>query len=450
MLTDEYVKRVYAQVEKRDGDQPEFLQAVREVFESLEPVVEKHPEYEKAGVLERLVEPERVVKFRVAWTDDEGKVQVNRGYRIQFNSAIGPYKGGLRFHPSVNEGVIKFLGFEQILKNSLTSLPMGGGKGGSDFDPKGKSNNEIMHFCQSFMTELCRHIGQFTDVPAGDINVGGREIGYLFGQYKRIRDEYSGVLTGKGLEFGGSLARTEATGYGLCYYTQEALRVLKNDSFEGKTVVISGSGNVAIFATEKAQALGAKVVTASDSNGYVYDPDGISGEKIDYMLELRASGNDIVAPYAEKYPGATFVEGKRPWEVKADIALPCATQNELNGEDAQNLIKNDVLCVGEISNMGCTPEAIDLFIEHKTMYAPGKAVNAGGVATSGLEMSQNAMHLSWSAAEVDEKLHAIMHGIHAQCVKYGTEPDGYINYVKGANIAGFMKVAHAMMGQGVI
>ena len=448
MLTDEYVKRVYAQVEKRDGDQPEFLQAVREVFESLEPVVEKHPEYEKAGVLERLVEPERVVKFRVAWTDDEGKVQVNRGYRIQFNSAIGPYKGGLRFHPSVNEGVIKFLGFEQILKNSLTSLPMGGGKGGSDFDPKGKSDAEVMRFCQAFMTELCRHIGQFTDVPAGDINVGAREIGYLFGQYKRIRDEYSGVLTGKGLEFGGSLARTEATGYGLCYYTQEALRVLKNDSFEGKTVVISGSGNVAIFATEKAQALGAKVVTASDSNGYVYDPDGI---KLDIVKDIKLGHRGRIKEYAERVPGAEYHEGcKGVWTVPCDIAMPCATQNELDGEDARKLLANGVKVVAEVSNMGCRPEAIDAFIEARIPYGPGKAVNAGGVATSGLEMTQNAQKLNWTAEEVDAKLHQIMSSIHHACLEYGTEKDGYINYMKGANIAGFMKVAKSMVEQGVL
>ena len=451
MLTNEYLKRVYEGLEKRNANEPEFLQAVREVLESIQPVVEKHPEYEKAALIERLVEPERVISFRVPWVDDEGKVQVNRGYRVQFNSAIGPYKGGLRFHPSVNQGILKFLGFEQTFKNSLTTLPMGGGKGGSDFDPHGKSDMEVMRFCQSFMTELYRHIGQFVDCPAGDIGVGGREVGYMFGQYKRLTNSFQGgMLTGKGLTFGGSLARTEATGYGLCYFTAEALKCMRNDSFQGKTVVISGSGNVAIYACEKATQLGAKVVTISGPDGYIYDPNGISGEKIDYMLELRSSGNDIVAPYADEFPGSTFVAGKRPWEVKADIALPCATQNELNGEDAQHLIDNKVTCVGEISNMGCTPEAIDLFIDNKIMYAPGKAVNAGGVATSGLEMSQNAMHLSWSAAEVDEKLHAIMHGIHAQCVKYGTEPDGYINYVKGANIAGFMKVAHAMMGQGII
>ena len=383
------------------------------------------------------------------FVDDRGEVQTNLGYRVQFNNAIGPYKGGIRFHASVNLSILKFLGFEQTFKNALTTLPMGGGKGGSDFSPRGKSDAEIMRFCQAFMLELWRHLGPDMDVPAGDIGVGGREVGYMFGMYKKLTREFTGTFTGKGLEFGGSLIRPEATGFGGLYFVNQMLQA-KGIDIKGKTVAISGFGNVAWGAATKATELGAKVITISGPDGYIYDPDGISGEKIDYMLELRSSGNDIVAPYAEQYPNATFVEGKRPWEVKADIALPCATQNELNGEDAQNLIKNDVLCVGEISNMGCTPEAIDLFIEHKTMYAPGKAVNAGGVATSGLEMSQNAMHLSWSAAEVDEKLHAIMHGIHAQCVKYGTEPDGYINYVKGANIAGFMKVAHAMMGQGVI
>ena len=445
-----YIQEILAKVQQRDAHEPEFLQTVEEVLKSLEPVIEKHPEYQEAGLLERLVEPERVIEFRVPWTDRDGKVQVNRGFRVQFNSAIGPYKGGLRFQGNVNLSIMKFLGFEQTFKNSLTSLPMGGGKGGSDFDPKGKTDKEIMDFCQSFMTELCRHIGPSIDVPAGDMGVGGREIGYLFGQYKRIRGAYeNGVLTGKGLSFGGSLIRPEATGFGGLYFVNQMLET-KGIDIKGKTVAISGFGNVAWGAATKATQLGAKVITISGPDGYIYDPNGISGKKIDYMLELRASGNDIVAPYADEFPGSTFVPGKRPWEVKADIALPCATQNELNGEDAQHLIDNKVTCVGEISNMGCTPEAIDLFIENKIMYAPGKAVNAGGVATSGLEMSQNAMHLSWSAAEVDEKLHAIMHGIHAQCVKYGTEPDGYINYVKGANIAGFMKVAHAMMGQGII
>ena len=447
MLTDEYVKRVYAQVEKRDGDQPEFLQAVREVFESLEPVVAKHPEYEKAGVLERIVEPERVVKFRVAWTDDEGKVQVNRGYRIQFNSAIGPYKGGLRFHPSVNEGVIKFLGFEQILKNSLTSLPMGGGKGGSDFDPKGKSDAEVMRFCQAFMTELCRHIGQFTDVPAGDINVGGREIGYLFGQYKRIRDEYSGVLTGKGLEFGGSLARTEATGYGLCYYTAEAMRVLRNDSFEGKTVVISGSGNVAIYACQKAQSLGAKVVTMSDSNGYVYDPNGID---LAYVKELKEVRRGRIKEYAETHAGVTYVaDCSKVWTVPCDIALPCATQNEINKESAEALVKNGCTVVCEGANMPSTPEAIEVYLSNGVLYGPAKAANAGGVATSGLEMSQNSERLSWSFEEVDAKLKGIMEGIFHASYDASVAAGSEGNLMVGANCAGFLKVATAMMAQGI-
>lgn len=436
-------------LESKHPNEPEYLQAVKEVLLSIREVYEQHPEFEKAKIIERLVEPERVIIFRVPWVDDKGEVQVNIGYRVQFNSAIGPYKGGLRFHASVNLSILKFLGFEQTFKNALTTLPMGGGKGGSDFSPRGKSDAEIMRFCQAFMNELYRYIGPEIDVPAGDIGVGAREIGYLFGQYKKLTRDWSGVLTGKGLEYGGSLVRPEATGFGGLYFVNE---MLENNgiSISGKTIAISGFGNVAWGAATKAVEMGAKVLTISGPDGYIYDPDGVSGEKIDYMLELRASGNDIVAPYAEKFPGATFVPGRRPWEVKVDIALPCATQNELNGEDAQNLIKNQVLCVGEISNMGCTPEAIDAFIEHKMMYAPGKAVNAGGVATSGLEMSQNAMHLSWTAQEVDEKLHLIMHNIHEQCVKYGKESDGYINYVKGANIAGFMKVAHAMMAQGIV
>jgi len=443
MLTDEYVKRVYAQVEQRDGDQPEFLQAVREVFETIQPVVEKHPEYEKAGVLERIVEPERVVKFRVAWTDDEGKVQVNRGYRVQFNSAIGPYKGGLRFHPTVNEGVIKFLGFEQILKNSLTTLPMGGGKGGSDFNPKGRSDAEVMRFCQAFMTELCRHIGQFTDVPAGDINVG-----YLFGQYKRIRDEYSGVLTGKGLEFGGSLARTEATGYGVCYYTQEALRVLKNDSFEGKTVVVSGSGNVAIYAVQKAEELGAKVVTVSDSNGYVYDPNGIDVAVVKQIKEVERGR---IKEYAERVPSAEYHEGcSGVWTVPCDIALPCATQNEVNGESAEALVKNGCKVVVEGANMPSTPEAIEVYQKNGLLYGPAKAANAGGVAVSGLEMSQNSYRLSWSFEEVDAKLKNIMETIVADSLaaakEYGHEGD----LMLGANAAGFVKVANAMVAQGIL
>ena len=436
-------------LEARHPGEAEYLQAVREVLTSIKDVYDQHPEFERKALLERLVEPERIITFRVPWVDDQGKVQVNLGYRVQFNSAIGPYKGGLRFHASVNLSILKFLGFEQTFKNALTTLPMGGGKGGSDFSPRGKSEAEVERFCQAFMNELYRYIGPEVDVPAGDIGVGGREIGFLFGQYKQLTRDLSGVLTGKGLEWGGSLVRPEATGFGGLYFVNEMLATAGH-SIEGKTVAISGFGNVAWGAALKATQLGAKVVTISGPDGYVYDPDGISGEKIDYMLELRASGNDIVAPYAEKFPSATFYAGKKPWEAKVDIALPCATQNELNGDDARKLYENGVLCVGEISNMGCTPEAIDLFIEHKMLYAPGKAVNAGGVATSGLEMSQNAAHLSWSAEDVDKRLHEIMHGIHKQCVTYGTEADGYINYVKGANVAGFMKVARAMMAQGIV
>lgn len=448
MFTNEYVKRVYAQVEQRDGNQPEFLQAVKEVFESLEPVVAKHPEYEANGVLERLVEPERVVKFRVAWVDDSGAVQVNRGYRIQFNSAIGPYKGGLRFHPTVTESVVKFLGFEQILKNSLTTLPMGGGKGGSDFNPKGRSDAEVMRFCQAFMTELQRHIGQFTDVPAGDINVGGREIGYLFGQYKRIRDEYSGVLTGKGLEFDGSLARTEATGYGLCYYTAEALRVLRNDSFKGKTVAISGSGNVAVFATEKAQELGAKVVTASDSNGYVYDPNGI---QLDVVKDIKLNNRGRIKEYADRVPGAEYHEDcKGVWTVKCDIALPCATQNEIDEESAKTLVANGCTVVCEGANMPSTPEAIAVYQDANVLYGPAKAANAGGVAVSGLEMSQNSYRLSWTFEETDAKLKSIMESIVANSLaaakEYGHEGD----LMLGANAAGFVKVANAMVAQGIL
>lgn len=449
MLTDEYVKRVYAQVEKRDGDQPEFLQAVREVFESLEPVVAKHPEYEKAGVLERIVEPERVVKFRVAWTDDEGKVQVNRGYRIQFNSAIGPYKGGLRFHPSVNEGVIKFLGFEQILKNSLTSLPMGGGKGGSDFDPKGKSDGEVMRFCQSFMTELCRHIGPDCDVPAGDIGTGGREIGYMFGQYKRIRDEFSGVLTGKGLTYGGSLARTEATGFGLCYFTDEMLKS-NGKSFKGQTVIISGSGNVAIYATKKATELGGKVVTVSDSNGYIYDPDGID---LDVVKQIKEVERGRIKEYVNRtsHKNAEYHEGS-VWgaKIKADIALPCATQNEINGDFAKNLAANGVYAVAEGANMPSTPDAIEVYFDNKMLYGPAKAANAGGVATSGLEMSQNSIRYSWTFEEVDEKLHNIMVSIFKSCDEAAKEYGMPGNYMAGANIAGFLKVAEAMKAQGCV
>ena len=441
--------KVLEDLKRRFPNEPEYHQAVEEVLGTIEEEYNKHPEFDKVNLIERLCIPDRVYQFRVTWMDDKGNIQTNMGYRVQHNNAIGPYKGGIRFHSSVNLGILKFLAFEQTFKNSLTTLPMGGGKGGSDFSPRGKSNAEVMRFCQAFMLELWRHLGPDMDVPAGDIGVGGREVGYMFGMYKKLTREFTGTFTGKGLEFGGSLIRPEATGFGGLYFVKHMLDE-KGIEIKGKTVAISGFGNVAWGAATKATQLGAKVVTISGPDGYIYDPEGISGEKIDYMLELRASGNDIVAPYADKFPGSTFVEGRRPWEVKVDIALPCATQNELNGEDAMNLINNSVLCVGEISNMGCTPEAIDAFIEHKLMYAPGKAVNAGGVATSGLEMSQNAMHLSWTAQEVDEKLHQIMHNIHEQCVKYGTEPDGYINYVKGANIAGFMKVAHAMMAQGIV
>ncbi|WP_390134733.1 NADP-specific glutamate dehydrogenase [Bifidobacterium apicola] len=448
MLTNEYIKRVYQQVEKRDGDQPEFLQAVREVFSSLEPVVERHPEYEANGVLERLVEPERAVKFRVAWTDDQGHVQVNRGYRIQFNSAIGPYKGGLRFHPTVTESVIKFLGFEQILKNSLTGLPMGGAKGGSDFDPKGRSDAEVMRFCQAFMTELQRHIGQFTDVPAGDINVGSREIGYLFGQYKRIRDEYSGVLTGKDLTFGGSLARTEATGYGLCYYTQEALQTLRKDSFQGKTVVISGSGNVAIFATEKAQQLGAKVVTASDSNGYVYDPNGID---LDVVKDIKLGHRGRIREYADRVDSAQYHEGcKGVWTVPCDIALPCATQNEIDEESAKALVANGCTVVCEGANMPSTPEAIQVYQDNNVLYGPAKAANAGGVAVSGLEMSQNSLRLQWTFDEVDQRLKDIMTGIFQKSYQASKEYGHEGDLMLGANVAGFTKVADAMVAQGIL
>ena len=448
MFTNEYVNRVYRQVEHRDGDQPEFLQAVREVFESLEPVVSKHPEYEANGVLERLVEPERVVKFRVAWTDDQGGIQVNRGYRVQFNSAIGPYKGGLRFHPTVTESVVKFLGFEQILKNSLTGLPMGGGKGGSDFNPKGRSDAEVMRFCQAFMTELQRHIGQFTDVPAGDINVGGREIGYLFGQYKRLRDEYSGVLTGKDMTFGGSLARTEATGYGLCYYTQEALKALRQDSFQGKTVAISGSGNVAIFATEKAQQLGAKVVTASDSNGYIHDPNGID---LDIVKNIKLGHRGRIKEYADRVDGAEYHEGcEGVWTVPCDIALPCATQNEIDQESARTLVANGCTVVCEGANMPSTPEAIAVYQDHGVLYGPAKAANAGGVAVSGLEMSQNSLRLQRTFDEVDQRLKDIMADIfqksYAASKEYGTPGD----LMLGANVAGFTKVADAMVAQGVL
>ena len=433
----------------RNPGEKEFHQAVREVVESLAPYIIEHPYLMDMKILERIAEPERVVMFRVPWINDEGEVEINRGYRVQMNSAIGPYKGGIRFHPSVNLSIMKFLAFEQTFKNSLTTLPMGGAKGGSDFNPKGKSDNEVMRFCQSFMTELQRHIGQDTDVPAGDIGVGGREVGFMFGQYKRLRNEFTGTLTGKGLNWGGSPLRPEATGYGTCYFAA-AMLATKGDSFEDKTVCISGSGNVAQYAAEKALQLGAKVVTLSDSNGYIYDPDGIDREKLDYVMELKNVIRGRIREYAKKYPGAKYFENERPWKVKCDIAMPCATQNELDGEDAKALVANGCICVAEGANMPSTPEAIEVFQNAKILYSPGKASNAGGVATSGLEMTQNSMRLKWTPEEVDERLHRIMEDIHAACVKYGTEPDGYVNYVKGANIAGFIKVADAMMAQGVI
>jgi glutamate dehydrogenase (NADP+) len=442
------VEQFVESVRHRNAGEPEFLQAVHEVVESVLPMLEKNPRLQQAKILERIVEPERVIMFRVPWVDDEGEVQVNRGYRVEFNSAIGPYKGGLRFHPSVNLSILKFLGFEQIFKNALTTLPMGGGKGGSDFDAKGRSDNEIMRFCQSFMSELFRHIGPDTDVPAGDIGVGGREIGFLFGQYKRLRNEFTGVFTGKGIGWGGSLMRPEATGFGVVYFANEMLKN-KGMSLAGKRVAVSGFGNVAWGATIKATELGAKVVTLSGPDGYVFDPDGISGEKIDFMLELRLSNQDIVKPYADKF-GVEFFAGKRPWEVPVDIALPCATQNELNDVDAKNLIDNNVIAVVEGANMPSTPEAIELFHSHRILFSPGKASNAGGVAVSGLEMTQNSMRLGWTAEEVDQKLRMIMSNIHDTCVTYGKGSDGYVDYVRGANIGGFLKVANAMMAQGVV
>src|SRR5574344_691574 len=442
------INKIMTSLEAKHPGELEYLQAVREVLISIEDIYNQHPEFEKASLIERLVEPDRIFTFKVPWVDDQGKVQVNIGYRVQFNNAIGPYKGGIRFHASVNLSILKFLGFEQTFKNALTTLPMGGGKGGSDFSPRGKSDAEIMRFCQAFVLELWRHIGPDMDVPAGDIGVGGREIGYIFGMYKKLTREFTGTFTGKGLEVGGSLVRPEATGFGGLYFVHQMLET-KGIDIKGKTVAVSGFGNVAWGAVTKATELGAKVVTISGPDGYIYDPDGISGEKIDYMLELRASGNDVCKPYAEEFPNAKFIANKRPWEVKADIALTCATQNELNGEDADMLIANGTLCIAEVSNMGCTADAVNKFVSTKQLFAPGKAVNAGGVATSGLEMTQNSIRLTWSEKEVDEKLHLIMHSIHEQCVKYGTEEDGYIDYVKGANIAGFMKVANAMMAQGI-
>ena len=433
----------------KHSTEPEFLQAVKEVLISIQDVYNQHPEFEKAKIIERLTEPERVIMFRVPWTDDAGDVHVNTGYRVQFNSAIGPYKGGLRFHPSVNLSIMKFLGFEQTFKNALTTLPMGGAKGGSDFSIRGRSDAEVMRFCQSFMQELYHYIGPDEDVPAGDIGVGGREIGFLFGQYKKLTQQFQGALTGKGMEYGGSILRPEATGFGALYFVNQMLQTRDID-IKGKTVVVSGFGNVAWGAVKKATQLGAKVITISGPDGYIYDPEGISGEKNEYMLELRASGEDICAPYADEFKDSKFIPGRKPWEQKADIYLTCATQNELNGDDADLILSHKPLCVAEVSNMGCTAEAVEKFVKARQLFAPGKAVNAGGVATSGLEMTQNSMRLHWSSDEVDEKLHYIMHSIHGQCTKYGTQKDGYIDYVKGANVAGFMKVANAMMAQGIV
>lgn len=433
---------------KHPGEK-EYLQAVKEVLLSVEDVYNRHPEFEKAKIIERLVEPDRIFTFRVPWIDDKGCVQVNLGYRVQFNNAIGPYKGGIRFHPSVNLSILKFLGFEQTFKNALTTLPMGGGKGGSDFAPRGKSDTEIMRFCQAFMLELWKYIGQDMDVPAGDIGVGGREVGYMYGMYKKLTHEHTGSITGKGLDFGGSILRPEATGYGALYFVRQMMQTHDMD-IKDKTVAISGFGNVAWGAAKKAVEMGAKVVTLSGPDGYIYDPEGIYGEKIDYMLELRASGNDIISPYMEKYNNAVFHPCEKPWKEKVDVALCCATQNELDEQDAQRLIDNKTLCVAEVSNMGCTEQAANLFIKNKMLFAPGKAVNSGGVATSGLEMTQNAEHISWTGEEVDRKLHHIMAAVHKQCVKYGKNENGYIDYVRGANIAGFMKVAKAMLAQGII
>lgn len=436
-------------VAKRNSNEPEFLQAVKEVAETVIPFIEQNKKYQNKMLLERMVEPERVISFRVTWLDDAGNIQVNRGYRIQMNSAIGPYKGGIRFHPSVNLSILKFLAFEQTFKNSLTTLPMGGGKGGADFDPKGKSDNEIMKFCQSFATELSKHIGADTDVPAGDIGVGAREVGYMFGQYKRLRNEFTGVFTGKGRSFGGSLIRPEATGYGNVYFAQNMLNT-RGDSFNGKIVTVSGSGNVAQYACQKATELGGKVVTLSDSSGYIYDAEGINAEKLAHIMYIKNEQRGRIGEYVKQYPNAKFVEGKRPWEVKCDIALPCATQNELNKEEAEALISNGCTCVSEGANMPSTPEAVEVFLNAKILFAPGKASNAGGVATSGLEMSQNSLRLSWSSEEVDQRLKGIMANIHAACVQYGAQENGYIDYVKGANIAGFVKVADAMLAQGAV
>ncbi len=448
-FTENYIDRFMSELIARNPGEKEFHQAVREVVESVASYVTAYPHFIDLKILERMTEPERIVIFRVPWMDDRGEIHINRGFRVQMNSALGPYKGGIRFHASVNLSIMKFLAFEQVFKNSLTTLPMGGGKGGSDFSPRGKSDAEVMRFCQSFMTELYRHIGPNTDVPAGDIGVGGREIGFLFGQYKRLRDEFTGTLTGKGLGWGGSLLRPEATGYGVCYFAQEML-ALKGESFEGKTVLVSGSGNVAQYAAQKAMRLGAKVVTLSDSDGFVHDPDGLDEEKINFVLGLKNVRRGRISEYAKQYPGAKYYPGERPWGIPCDIALPCATQNEIEAADAERLLKGGCACVVEGANMPTTPEAIALFQKARILYSPGKASNAGGVATSGLEMTQNSIRQKWSAEEVDAQLHRIMSDIHASCLKYGKEEDGYINYVKGANIAGFIKVANAMADQGLV
>jgi glutamate dehydrogenase (NADP+) len=443
------IKDFISKVEKMNPNEPEFLQSVTEVAEVIIPFIEENKEYQGIKLLERMVEPERVLMFRVPWTDDSGEIQVNRGYRVEFNSSIGPYKGGLRFHPTVNLSILKFLGFEQVFKNSLTTLPLGGGKGGSDFNPKGKTDAEVMRFCQSFMTELSRHIGPNTDVPAGDIGVGGREIGFLFGQYKRLRNEFTGVLTGKGLSYGGSLIRPEATGYGNVYFAKNMLAT-RGDSFEGKTVAISGSGNVAQYSAEKTIEFGGKVVTLSDSGGYIYDSEGLNEEKLAFVMNLKNVKRGRISEYINHYPAAKYFAGERPWNIKCDIALPCATQNEVDKEEAQLLVDNGCFCIGEGANMPCTPEAIEVFTNNKILFSPGKASNAGGVATSGLEMSQNSLRLNWTSEEVDSKLHAIMNDIHEACVKYGKDETGYVDYVKGANIAGFVKLADAMIAQGVV
>lgn len=445
---DPRVKQFMAEITAKNPNETEFHQAVQEVAESLIPFIEENPKYKHAKILERIAEPERVIMFRVPWLDDKGEIQINKAYRIEMNSAIGPYKGGLRFHPTVNLSILKFLGFEQVFKNSLTTLPMGGGKGGSDFDPKGKSDNEVMRFCQSFMTELYRHIGPNTDIPAGDIGVGGREVGYLFGQYKRLKNEFTGVLTGKGIQYGGSLIRPEATGYGAVYFAQEMLKT-RGEDIKGKKVAVSGSGNVAQFATQKINELGGKVITLSDSSGFIHDPNGIDDEKLDYVMELKNIKRGRIKEYAEKY-GVEYHEGKRPWVVECDIALPSATQNEINEEEAKTLVENGCFCISEGANMPSTPEAIEMFLKKKILFGPGKAANAGGVAVSGLEMTQNSMRLPWTREEVDKQLHQIMIDIHKTCQKYGQENENYINYVKGANIGGFVKVAEAMLAQGAV